>query len=672
MKKLLIACLVLLMSSQLFATHIAGGNIEVQYVGPNSYQLILKLYRSCEVGAAGMPTSVAIGVYELDTDAPAGSYTLTLPTVTTNLPFGDACFTPTGLCVDQGIFTSAVITIPDHAAGYYVHAQIFARNGSITNINTPGNTALSFYTEIPDPAIGINNTPQFGPYPADAYFCAGITKSFDFGVSDIDGDSLSYELVDPLAGATVSPTTNGTYAKPHPPIGWAPGFSLFNIIGGSSPLVVDATTGIMTGTPALLGKFVFALKVHEWRSGVKIGETTLDIQYESLNCFTTDVVEHLPMTPQGLDTVTVYRDSLVCFDVYMETALSVDTVFYSTPQSSTFSLGASVFEVAPFNSTNDSSYYLVWNTVSMEYDSVATNFLNADLTGLSTDIHSGVGTAGFRFCWQTDCSHIADTSYTVSWESYSIGCYYSDTIVTTLFINVIEPDEPPIHIAPANVLFVRPLWQHCFDIKVVDNDTAAIPGIARVKVSSELFALGAYMIDENNDTYDAANHFITDFDTVHAQFCWTPPCEALRIPPYSIEIESYSHNCKPSNPDTVFNPVRTIDVHVLPHQDSLDNIEPNVFTPNGDGINDFYTIDGITDPCFDFIDLKIYNRWGTEVYKSEDPYFKWDGKNRNGTDLKTGTYFVLISGSIGSFYDMSLNRTPNSIVQEKLTIHLSR
>jgi len=229
MKKILTGCLLILMSSQLFASHIAGGNIELQYVSPNHYQIIFKLYRACESGSASMPTTVQIGIYRLDTDILLSSHTLTSPVITANLPFGDSCYTPTGLCVDRGIFTSGVINIPDYAAGYYLQSQLYARNSGIDNLNSPGSTGMSFYTEIPDPAIGPNNTPQFGPYPADAYFCLGYTKYFDFGVTDADGDSLSYELVDPLAGASAASSSNGTYPKPYPPVNWGGGFSLANI-----------------------------------------------------------------------------------------------------------------------------------------------------------------------------------------------------------------------------------------------------------------------------------------------------------------------------------------------------------------------------------------------------------------------------------------------------------
>lgn len=57
---------------------------------------------------------------------------------------------------------------------------------------------------------------------------------------------------------------------------------------------------------------------------------------------------------------------------------------------------------------------------------------------------------------------------------------------------------------------------------------------------------------------------------------------------------------------------------------------PNVFTPNGDGINDFFTpirLNNIVDFRYvDSIDLVIYNRWGTEVFKTDQPAINWTGE----------------------------------------------
>lgn len=67
---------------------------------------------------------------------------------------------------------------------------------------------------------------------------------------------------------------------------------------------------------------------------------------------------------------------------------------------------------------------------------------------------------------------------------------------------------------------------------------------------------------------------------------------------------------------------------------------PNVFTPNGDGQNDYF----MPFP-YDFverIDIQIFNRWGNVVFKTEDPDIMWDGKAlQSGNDCPEGVYFYI-------------------------------
>ncbi len=52
---------------------------------------------------------------------------------------------------------------------------------------------------------------------------------------------------------------------------------------------------------------------------------------------------------------------------------------------------------------------------------------------------------------------------------------------------------------------------------------------------------------------------------------------------------------------------------------------PNIFTPNGDGLNDRYHINYTIRP--DSFQIHIFNRHGRKVFSSSDPAFEWDGRN---------------------------------------------
>ena len=68
----------------------------------------------------------------------------------------------------------------------------------------------------------------------------------------------------------------------------------------------------------------------------------------------------------------------------------------------------------------------------------------------------------------------------------------------------------------------------------------------------------------------------------------------------------------------------------------------NVFTPNGDGQNDFWIADCLNDGSFPEAVVTVYNRWGDIVYRNERGYITpWDGK-RNGVPMPVATYWWII------------------------------
>lgn len=79
---------------------------------------------------------------------------------------------------------------------------------------------------------------------------------------------------------------------------------------------------------------------------------------------------------------------------------------------------------------------------------------------------------------------------------------------------------------------------------------------------------------------------------------------------------------------------------------------PSVFTPNGDLNNDlFHPCDSTTDDALQIkncppyknvkdVEMKIYNRWGTLVFETNDKDINWDGKSKDSkTDCPEGVYY---------------------------------
>lgn len=68
---------------------------------------------------------------------------------------------------------------------------------------------------------------------------------------------------------------------------------------------------------------------------------------------------------------------------------------------------------------------------------------------------------------------------------------------------------------------------------------------------------------------------------------------------------------------------------------------PNAFTPNYDGTNDFFIGNGITEGMENFR-LTIWNRWGEEVFQTNDPKDGWNGRKKNvGKESPNGVYVYI-------------------------------
>lgn len=67
---------------------------------------------------------------------------------------------------------------------------------------------------------------------------------------------------------------------------------------------------------------------------------------------------------------------------------------------------------------------------------------------------------------------------------------------------------------------------------------------------------------------------------------------------------------------------------------------PNVFTPNGDNINDI--LKARVSPYIEKVDMKIFSRSGTLVFETSDPQINWDGKHKGKNNfVATGVYYYI-------------------------------
>ena len=115
---------------------------------------------------------------------------------------------------------------------------------------------------------------------------------------------------------------------------------------------------------------------------------------------------------------------------------------------------------------------------------------------------------------------------------------------------------------------------------------------------------------------------LSDIDTTYLHY----PGEVLSGCYYVTAIDSFMNESEPS-------PVYCVD-------ECFAYSIPNVFSPDGDGINDILRPIEIQD--VERIDIKIYNRWGQLVFETTDPMINWDGKHKGTNELVSpGVYYYI-------------------------------
>ena len=441
---------------------------------------------------------------------------------------------------------------------------------------------------------------------------------------------------------------------------------------------INPVTGEMAASPAILGYFQFSVRVEEYRNGVKIGEVRRDAQYASLPC----VLANPPVITVNDDigsplsdtfSVDVYVNDSICFDLEVGVNDPSDSVFLKLT-SSNFDLLNSFIPASNYISGGTNLAYYDWdNNIG---DTVFFNQYSPNSAGYI----GNTGVLYMRYCWEAPCEGI-DSTFNVTMDSYSIDCSGFNPVQKELSIYVQKIPAPTFLDIPStiNVTLDDTI---CIDLFAQDtlnaDDTLAIePYSANFSFDSTFVppqfnnSTGQYYYDDFNDSigntismmgYSHVGNISSAIQNVALRFCWVTDCNYVYQKEFDLNYRAFSTVC---GSDTV---TATSNVTVDPPTGDVKEI-PNIFTPNGDGNNDVYKLAGTNDPCYDVMQINIYNRWGQLVFKSFDPNFQWDGNSESGKECKPGAYLVIMNGTFGSTYDADGNRTSNP-VRDEFWVHL--
>ena len=236
----------------------------------------------------------------------------------------------------------------------------------------------------------------------------------------------------------------------------------------------------------------------------------------------------------------------------------------------------------------------------------------------------------YTYQWQVSPLHIApgDPTWAIGLEAYKYyyikvtdgrGCTQRDSVSLRAYPN------PLVEIStdPGDTVYL----QNPHEIYSFENLSEDTLGISNFYwILNQQYNITSTE-DEPRFTYVEVGDYTTELKVYNPQGCDTSYYKSIRVEPVKLKI-------------------------------------PNVFTPNGDGTNDYFIISlesgsdspsgnkgakGTRDQHYEYEDyeplnryyesteLTIFNRWGRIVYHSKDYQNDWDGDN-----LPDGTYFYVL------------------------------
>jgi gliding motility-associated-like protein len=87
-------------------------------------------------------------------------------------------------------------------------------------------------------------------------------------------------------------------------------------------------------------------------------------------------------------------------------------------------------------------------------------------------------------------------------------------------------------------------------------------------------------------------------------------------------------------------------------KDECEVFIPEVFTPNGDGVNDVFELGRL--PFQAVVKIQVYSRWGALVYAHDAYPNDWRGNNIEGGGLPAGTYLMMLQINGGPIIQKNL------------------
>ena len=600
------------------ASHIVGGELTYRFIKDtveglalfNRYEVSLTIYEDCLTGSPGAiadDNPACIGVFSgstrviLDTNA---FFTSSVP-VPAN--FSNSCVSNIpATCLLKKTFVRTY-DLRSSTLPYVIAYQRCCRNESVINIVDPSGSGSTFYCVIPpSTVVSHNNSAIFKNYPPQI-ICLNNPLYYDHSATDADGDSLSYGFCSALDGAD-DPSNAKPYpiAPPYDSVTYInPPFTAQHPFTGFPPIQINPSTGMITGTPNAVGRYLVAVFCNEYRDGTLINTIKREFQFVVTPC-TKVVVADIPQYSTDPNTYIVECSGFTVH--FVNTSTGGFSYHWDFGVAGSSSDTSDDFEPTfTFPDTGTYSVKLVVNPGSTCPDSILRfvkiyPYFKADFSD------SGRQCPGVPISFKDlSSSTIKPINY---WKWYFGD---GDTTLTA------DPSHSYKYGGSYNVVFIAANVKNCIDTiveKVIVEDFKPFAGNDTIIVKGESVQFDATG-GTNYSWSPGTNLNATD---IYNPLGYYPDTGTFT---YYVFVTS-EFGCSGYD---------TIKVSVV---NQAEFFIPTAFTPNGDGLNDLFRPVAVGYRSLTY--FRVFNRWGEMVYNSNILESGWDG-NYDNHRAEMGTYY---------------------------------
>jgi gliding motility-associated-like protein len=284
------------------------------------------------------------------------------------------------------------------------------------------------------------------------------------------------------------------------------------------------------------------------------------------------------------------------------------------------------YETATFNATT--CQYDVTGTMPTAPTVACYETATFNATTCQYDVTGTIPTAPTVACYETATFNATTCQYDVTGTmptAPTVACYETATFNTTSCAWDVTGTEPVRNIAVAS----QCNNDNLLSVDILDLINTDFPGVATVT--------GTWSVSPATSGLNTTTGEFLPFGLPSGNY-----------------VVTYNNN-DPACPGIVTITIPVDDTCVVLGCDTVEI--HNAFTPNGDGINEWFQIDNIEQPCHLPNTVEIYNRWGVLVYETknyDNNTRRFEGISEGRTtvnkssELPTGTYFYIIQWTDGT------------------------